>query len=556
MIKRALALALFAVSVSSAAIVESAPKLGVVALPGAMSSAVMSPLAVGALSVSPALTVVRLSAAPLAAAPLAVAAPALAVAPAAPAPAKAAALPVFAAAQEGPDRAQGEKAAFEASRTWDGFGSARPSSESPAVPARTAVALPAALTEGWGRGSFESVDGGLTVTYKHHAGPLGAPPRVYAGGLALNESFDPLFARSAAPVRPEYFVWMRGHAPTGWTATAAPIDADARDLARMIVVAARENGATKVELALHSFGTLIFQRMIQLRDEPEVAEALSLLSGSRVMMLNATTHYAGSEKRAGREFEQMGTATKQFVGWLDQMDSFAAAWGREADQQQFAGETARRALSDWRATTSAALQTAAGLNPYYAQALGLWLDVWQAAASSAEKASDPSAASAKVIRLMLRQWKSQRDQLMQLASHGAATMMHADLQAPWAAEIDAIRLGFLAALAKDSKDPGWQESLLRRSSDMFRLEFSKADVAVIRKMRISLELIHATGDQLLNWVSAQILFEILGIETPAKAPAAGTVLSDKTGRFRASIVDGDHYYPLKQRDDLARRLDP
>jgi hypothetical protein len=39
-------------------------------------------------------------------------------------------------------------------------------------------------------------------------------------------------------------------------------------------------------------------------------------------------------------------------------------------------------------------------------------------------------------------------------------------------------------------------------------------------------------------------------------PAPGTVLTDPSGLFRAEIVDADHYYPLKQRDALAARLDP
>ena len=40
-------------------------------------------------------------------------------------------------------------------------------------------------------------------------------------------------------------------------------DSDARDLARMVVIASRESASGKVELALHSFGTLIFQRLLQ-----------------------------------------------------------------------------------------------------------------------------------------------------------------------------------------------------------------------------------------------------------------------------------------------------
>jgi hypothetical protein len=480
-----------------AAVVQSLPRAGV-AVPAAWSGSLSAPaLGLPALA-APSLLSAPLAAPALTAAPAPAAlAPVAAAAPAAPSARVAAALPAAPAAASGPERRSGEQAAREASRMWDGFGAPRAAAAEAPEPAVTG--LPAPLSEGWTRGSFESAAGGVAVAYKHRPGPAGTVPRVYAGGLALNESFDPLFARDAAPARPEYFVWMRGHPPTAWTPTASPIDADARDLARMIVRAARESGAPKVELALHSFGTLVFQRMVQLRAEPEVARALKLLSGSRVTMLNATTHYSGSEKRAGREFERMGTATKQFVGWLDSMDAAAAAWRGAAD-----------------------------LNPFLAPSVLAGLAAWQV----------------------------QREQILAMASKGAADMMRADLQSPWAPEFDAVRIGFLAALARDRRDPGWQEALLRRSSDMFRLEFTKKDAALIRRLRISLDLVHAAGDQLLNWESARTLFERLGIEAPEKAPAAGAALSDKTGLFRASIVDGDHYWPLKRRDDLSRRLDP
>ena len=504
------ALLLSVAAPSAAAVVEIAPRLGVAlpVAPMAFSASALqplssvgapvltAPLAAPALFAAPALSLAPASAAPApAAAPVLAAALLPAAVPVAASALRSAALPAASAAPAESSRPGGEQAAFEAARTWDGFGSPRTAD----VPAETeepvVKGLPATLTKGWKRSTFPSADGALEIAYKHRRGPAGAVPRVYAGGLALNESFDPLFARSARPARSEYFLWMRGHTPTGWTPTATPIDADARDLARMIVLSARESGSDKVELALHSFGTLVFQRMVQLHGEPEVAEALSLLSGSRVFMLNATTHYEGSEKRAGRQFEQMGTATKQFIGWLDSMDSAANAWRGMAE-----------------------------INPFLAAGMAAW--------------------------------QYQRDQIMAMASKGAADMMRSDLKAPWAPEIDAIRRGFLVALAEASQNHGWQESLLRRSSDMFKLEFTKADAALIRHLNIGLELIHATDDQLLNWVSAQTLFERLGISAPEKAPEAGTVLTDKTGLFRATIVAGDHYYPLKQRDDLARRLDP
>jgi hypothetical protein len=194
----------------------------------------------------------------------------------------------------------------------------------------------------------------------------------------------------------------------------------------------------------------------------------------------------------------MGNATRTFVDWLDAMDAAVAAWKR-----------------------------AVAFNPWLAPADLVWS----------------------------AQWALQRSQLMSLASREAAAMMRKDLSAPWAAHDD-IREGFLGALARDSKDPGWQEALLRRSSDMFRLEFSAADVDFIRRLGLRLDLVHATGDQLLNWESARTLFELLGIESPRAAAPAGTVLTDRDGKFRATIVEGDHYFPLKQPDKLARILDP
>ena len=324
----------------------------------------------------------------------------------------------------------------------------------------------------------------------------------------------------------------------------------------MIVLAARESKATKVELALHSFGTLVFQRMIQLREEPEVREALKLLAGSRVTLLNATTHYAGTERRAGREFEQMGVATRNFVDWLDMMDEIAAGWHRNAENNAAAGAAVRESLSNWRENAAKMAELSVSINPFAAAAVKMWMRQWNTAAAMADKAADPNTYAEPSVEMLLAQWREQRAQMLALASQGAANMMRADLAAPWPAEFDAIRQGFVAALARDSHDPAWQEALLRRSADMFRLEASPRDMDVLRRMKVRVDLIHSSGDQLLNWQSALVLYELMGIAAPAKAPPAGTELRDVTGRFRASIVAGDHYYPQKERDDLARRLDP
>lgn len=352
--------------------------------------------------------------------------------------------------------------------------------------------------EGWTAGTFEG-DGGAEIGYKSREGTGGAPARVYAGGLALTESFEPLFARAEKPKGNELFLWTRGHLPSPWIPTKTPIDADARDLARAVLLAAKTSPGGKVELALHSFGTLVFQRMIQLHAEPAVAAALKALSGSRVFLLHATTHYEGSEKRAGADFERMGQATRAVVDWLNAGDATAELW-----------------------------EATARMNPFLGPAIAAWLE----------------------------QWKFQRGQLIALASKDAAGMMLADLKEPWDKAVDHIRKAFIKDIKADSKDAGWQEAMLRRSSDMFRLEFSPEDAARIGKLGIRLELVHADGDKLLNWESAKILFERLGIEAPEKAPPSGTVLTDKTGRFRARIVSGDHYFPLKKRDELAGLLKP
>lgn len=377
---------------------------------------------------------------------------------------------------------------------------AKPALEASAADAKKLFDGGRAATPGkdWTLGVFEG-DGGAPVHYKSREGSGRAPARVYAGGLALNESFEPLFARAEKPAGDELFVWTRGHAPSAWRATKNPIDADARDLARAIVVAAENSPRGKVELALHSFGTLVFQRMIQLHAEPAVAAALKALDGSRVFLLHATTHFEGSEKRAGREFEQMGQATRAIVDWLDAGDTAAAAW-----------------------------DAAARMNPFLIPAASAWA----------------------------AQWNFQREQLISMASKGAADMMRADLKEPWDKAIDHLRKAFLKDLETDTRNPGWQEAMLRRSSDMFRLEFSPGDAAKIHDLNIRLELIHADGDKLLNWESAKALFERLGIEAPKNAPPSGTVLRDKSGRFRARIVTGDHYWPLKKRDELAGILKP
>lgn len=285
------------------------------------------------------------------------------------------------------------------------------------------------------------------------------------------------------------FFWTRAHPPTPWTDLASPLEADARDLARAILLAAQDSPSGSVEVVVHSYGALVFQRLIQLRGAAEVDSALERLKGSRVVMLNGTTHFEGSERRAGADFERMADASRRFVDWLNGMDSIARAWEKAAE-----------------------------LNPMMAPAVSAWL----------------------------AGWRINRQFMMALASRDAAAMMRADLMEPWDSAYDHIRRGFLAALEKDSRDAGWQEALLRRSSDMFRLEFTSADANFIREKKIRMTLIHSAQDKLVNWPSARMLFDLLGLSTPQEAPAPGAVFRDSSGQFQAEIIDADHYYPLKK----------
>lgn len=394
---------------------------------------------------------------------------------------------------QGPDasRRPAEAQGAELAHAFDGVLNAAPG----AVPAFLAPASPVA--GGWAVGTFESASGGK-IAYKTKDGSRAKPARVYAGGLGLNESFDTYFQAQPKKLGAQYFMWTRGHPPTEWSPARHPIDADARDLARMIIKAGESTKTGRVEVALHSYGTLVFQRMAQLRGEPEIDRALAMLSNSRVFLLNATTHYEGSERRAGPEMEQMGTATRQFVDWLDAMDEAAEAW-----------------------------RAAARLNPLLIPQAQAYLAIWGA----------------------------QRRSAISMAASQAASMQKKDLEEPWPEPYDDVRGQLVAALKKDSHDAGWQEALLRRSADMFRLDFTKKDAAFLRRAKIRLELVHSAGDKLLSWESSRALLDELGIDSPEKLPPIGSILTDRTGLFRVRVVDGDHYFPLKKPAGLSEVMD-
>ncbi len=360
-----------------------------------------------------------------------------------------------------------------------------------------AADAPAPAASGWSAASVPSPVDGNEIGVKRKDGDAAKPARVYSGGLALQESFETYFATQKGPPGPQYFLWTRGHPPTAWAPVRSPLDADARDLARVIVAAGASTKTGKVELALHSYGTVVFQRMVQLRGDPEVDRALTLVAGARVFMLNATTHYEGVERRAGPEYERMAAATKQFVGWLDMMDDSAEKW-----------------------------RAAARLNP---------LLIPQ-------------------VEAILAGWALQRRAAIALASAQAGAMAKKDLEEQWTGQED-VRRALLAAVERDARDPGWQEALLRRSNDMFLFDFSKDDVKYLRASGVRLELLHSAGDKLLNWEIARAVYDRLGIVSPDKQPEPGATLRDVTGRFRARIVDGDHYFPLKNPRGLAQILD-
>ncbi len=348
---------------------------------------------------------------------------------------------------------------------------------------------------GWTRGSFESSAGGR-IAFKARETACGAPARVYSGGLALNDSFETLFDGAAAADRSHYFLWTRAHGPSAWSPTRAVTDADARDLARMIVIASRRANTPKVELVLHSNGTIVFQRLLQLRREPEVREALRRLSGSRVVLLDGMTHYEGAEREGGPEVARLAQANRMLVGWLDSWDDLAAEV-----------ESAARA---W-------------MNP----AALAWLTGYRA----------------------------QRSALLAAATAPAAAQMARDLDERWAPELESARLRLRADLERDAQGDGWREALIRRSNDAFRLDFAARDARLARRLDIAVDFVHAAGDRLLDWRAARLLMERFGLAAPAKMPAAGTSFTDPTGRLRGLVVAGDHYFPLKEPGALARLLD-
>lgn len=357
------------------------------------------------------------------------------------------------------------------------------------------LTLAAGRASSWKQDRFASPADGLPIVYKEREGNRSEPARVYSGGMAFNESFEPLFASGPPAPGTEFFMWTRGHNPTAWKATDSPLDADAHDLAAMVNKAAAATDTGKTELVLHSFGDLVFQRMLQLRDDPYVSEALSHVS--RVVMINPLTHMEGSEKSGGPQVEQAAAQTRLFFSNLDFLDAQAKA--------------------------SEAL---AKVNPFLAPQIYASLAIWHV----------------------------QRAGMIALGAKQAIDMQRKDLEQPWEPQFEPLRKQAQQKFELDAKDPGWQEATLRRALDSVRLDMKQDDFDYLRKTGIKVDLVHSIHDQLIPYDSAKLLFKMMDIPSPAKSPAAGAELKNADGTFKVHFVDADHYWPLKHPEELKEVL--
>ncbi|MBI4669079.1 MAG: hypothetical protein HY747_07810 [Elusimicrobia bacterium] len=402
--------------------------------------------------------------------------------------------------------------------------------------------------EQWQTGSFASAVDGAELKYQYRL-PDGAPgrsPTVFVGGWALSDSFSSLFETQENAPNPQFALWPRGQPPSPWARTREVFDADARDLAQMIVKAAESSGAERaarasvsdrtwtgppasktgagpdsvpearrvppelqsslvsdqglrsgVNLVLHSYSNLVLQRMLQLDRYPEVRRALELLRGGKLTFVNAVTHTGTSEKLFGEENIQTAKNVRAFISWLNLMDISAQMWKKYAL-----------------------------LNPFLAPTIYASLAVWQA----------------------------QRQSALAMAVKDGINMLRRDLKEPWEPRIDHVRQELLKKFDGMADDPGWHEGMMRRANDTSLFDFTSKEVEKLRQMGVKIDVIHSHGDKLVTWASAKLLLDFLGIRAPDKVPAAGTTLKDESGNWRAIIVDGDHYYPLKEPEELEKIL--
>ncbi len=353
---------------------------------------------------------------------------------------------------------------------------------------------------GWTPGAFASPVDDLRISYRSR-GPNQGKPRIFVGGLALAQSFESYF-RTQTPTQRQYELTLRGLAPTKWSKAPDQLDADARDLGRMLVTAARETGAGSVELVVHSYSAFAFQRLLQL-DDAQSREATLLLAGSRVVWIAATTHWKGSETQLmelmGPQFVLALENAKLQAAYLDSMD-------KVADGMRRLGES-----SPWLLPQATA-----------------WLIGWEA----------------------------QRSALVYAAGEASAQLMRRHLEEPWDPEIDPIRRELHDAVARESGGLGWREAALRRMLASLPLDFTTADADRIRRLGIRLELLHAQDDQFIPWKAERFVLRALGIEAPEKMPAAGETLRDDSGLITVRVTSGDHYFPLKKPGAFREALDP
>lgn len=347
----------------------------------------------------------------------------------------------------------------------------------------------------WSLAKYKSPVDGLKIEYKERQGEADKPARVFVGGLALAESYEPLFSSGPPQAGSEFFVWLRGQGKTDWAPTQKPLDADARDLAAMITKAAKESNTGKSDLVLHSYGTVVFQRMLQLRGEDRVDDALSRIS--RVTMLNANSHAEGGEKLAGPEFVQRAQATKLFVDGLDAYDASIKLW-----------------------------ETTAKTNPLLAlQMYGL-----------------------------INTAKFQRTAGLNLAIKEVVDLQRKDLSEPWQSKDESLRKDAQAELESVAKNPDWQEAVIRRSRDVFVLDMKKSDFEYLRNSGIKLDIIQGSDDKLLPWAGTRGMLELMGVDAPEKAPAPGSKFKSPDGSISMQMVKADHYFPLKQPEKLKEIL--
>jgi hypothetical protein len=354
--------------------------------------------------------------------------------------------------------------------------------------------------EDWKRSSFPTRSGGaLQIRYKALTarGNAGKAPTVFLGGLGLSEGFESLFQTQGTPAADQYFLWLRGNPPTGWAPSAEVLESDARDLAAMIAIAAERSRSGTVNLALHSYATLVFQRLLTLRGNPDADKALALLRGGRVSFLHGTTHSKGAAGMLGPAYEVRKTMTEGFLGFLDANDAL-----------------------------SSLTVLAASFNPFLILSASFYLAAWNFC----------------------------RGSLLDKVGRDLEELYLKGLSEPWDDRLEGVRRRLLDTLKKSSRDPGWQEGMVRRLVGWDALDFRPEHAELIRELGIRLDIVYGVRERVLPWETQIPLLKSMGIAAPPRVPPAGTVLQDRSGLIRFVVVDSDHLFPLRKPADLERIL--